>query len=412
MLDQFQFQQFFAGLVTPFIFTIPRFGFFVALYPRPPLFHQGGPGNQAPMSILRITEQEYLFLRRIGIAEAPVSLGDGYRSGDPADLTGGSIAEHGETIPFPWPVDLSNTALAIRDGFLYVLYTDRPSYLPGQPVHIMFVKTNISPVPARLVYPTSQRFDIAVLQNEREIWRWSRSRVFLPMVGVCELLPAQSQMFSVVWEQEANNESGLEPGPGLFTIRATNTAAELQNHYIDLRLRIQQPTATPAPEAGAPRNVLVNAGFEDWANGTQPAGWIGSNIQRTSLPYTGRYALQLGSKPCRPAYISQEVPNIAAGRRYRLVFHARTVKESGPLAMSDFTLTSEAIFLNDQGLEVGRGNLTVEATSIPESHYQQYYFKTGTAPPDARTLLVQFTFEPSTRNTNSVVIDDISLTAL
>ncbi|HHW06666.1 MAG TPA: hypothetical protein GXX34_03880 [Clostridia bacterium] len=418
MTNQFQFQQLFAGLVTPFIFTVPRFGFFVALYPRPHLFHNGGSGNQAPMSILRITEQEYMFLRRIGIAEAPVSMGDGYRGDNRETYT--TPADEGiynympdqqAAVPFPWPVDLSNAALAVKEGFLYILYTDRPSYLPGQPVHIMFIKTNISPVVARLVYPTSQRFDIAVLQNEREIWRWSKGRVFLPAVSVCELPPGHSQVFSVIWEQEANNELGLEPGPGLFTIRASNTAAELQNQSIDLRLRIQQPTAAPTAEPGAPRNLLFNSGFEDWTNGTQPASWVGSNIQRSSVPYTGRYALQLGSKPCRPAYISQEVPNVAAGHRYRLVFHARTITEGGPLAVSDFALTAEAIFLNDQGLEVGRGDLTVEAASIPENHYQQYYLKTGPAPPTARTLLVQFTFEPAAHNTNRVVIDDTMLTA-
>lgn len=417
MPEQFQFQQFFSGFVTPFIFTVPRFGFFVALYPRPHFFNHGGLANHSSMSIQRITEQEYMFMRRLGIMEVPVSMGDGYR-GDNAE-TQASVPEESlvsympdqpTTIPFPWPVDLSNAALAIVDGFLYTLYTDRPSYLPGQPVHIMFIKTNISPVPARLVYPTSQRFDIAVIQNEREIWRWSRSRVFFPTVTVCELLPGQSQMFSIIWEQDINNELGIEPGPGLFTIRATNTAAELQNQTVDLRLRIQQPTTPPTPDPGAPRNVLANPGFEDWTNGTQPSNWVGNNIQRSSVSHTGRYALQLGSNPCRPAYVSQEIPDVTAGRNYRLVFNAREIAESGQITISDFSLNSEVVFLDGQGTEVGRSNLIIAAEDIPENRYQQYLVKTGPAPSTARTVLVQFTFEPRANNTNSVVIDDITLT--
>lgn len=247
MSDQFQLQQFFGGFVTPFIFTVPRFGFFVALYPRPRFFHDYNPEIQSPMSIQRITEQEYMVMRRIGIMEVPVSMGDGYREDDAEEevqttevITLSYMPDRpGTAIPFPWPVDLSNAALRIVNGFLYILYTDRPAYLPGQPVNIIFITTNISPVTQRLVYPTSQRFDLAVMQNEREIWRWSRDRVFLPTVAVCELLPGQSQIFPVVWNQEANNELGLEAGPGVLTLSATNMAAELQNEAVDLRVRSQ-----------------------------------------------------------------------------------------------------------------------------------------------------------------------------
>lgn len=416
MHEQFQFQQFFGGFVTPFIFTVPRFGFFVALYPRPHFFNHGGMANNSPMSIQRITEQEYMVLRRLGIMEVPVSMGDGYRGDDAENEVLASqegiynyMPDQPTTIPFPWPVDLSNAALSIVDGFLYTLYTDRPSYLPGQPVHIMFIKTNISPVPARLVYPTSQRFDIAITQNEREIWRWSKSRVFFPTVTVCELLPGQSQMFSVIWEQDINNELGIEPGPGLFTISATNTAAELQNRTVELRLRIQQPTSPPTHEPGSPQNMLLNPGFEDWTNDTQPSHWVGNNIQRSSIPYTGRYALLLGGNPCRPAYVSQEIPDVAVGRNYKLVFNAREIPGSNQINISDFTLNTEAVFLNDQGMEVGRGNLISTAEDIPENNYQQFFLKTGPAPSSARTVLVQFTFEPAGNNTNSVVIDDITL---
>jgi hypothetical protein len=74
MGEEFQVQQFFGGFVFPIIFTIPRAGFFVGLFPRPFFFSEGG--NQPPMRIQRIQEHEYQFMRRIGITEVSVMTSD------------------------------------------------------------------------------------------------------------------------------------------------------------------------------------------------------------------------------------------------------------------------------------------------------------------------------------------------
>ncbi|HHY32673.1 MAG TPA: hypothetical protein GX515_06555 [Firmicutes bacterium] len=48
--------------VTPFIFSIAPVGFFVALVPR-------GSGN---ISVFRVSEPQYVFLRRVGVPEVVV----------------------------------------------------------------------------------------------------------------------------------------------------------------------------------------------------------------------------------------------------------------------------------------------------------------------------------------------------
>lgn len=48
--------------VTPFIFSVAPVGFFVGLVPL-------GPGN---ISVVRVSETEYIFLRRVGVPEVIV----------------------------------------------------------------------------------------------------------------------------------------------------------------------------------------------------------------------------------------------------------------------------------------------------------------------------------------------------
>ena len=221
---------------------------------------------------------------------------------------------------FPFPVDLNLAALKVADGLLYVLYTDRPFYTPGQPIHMMFIKTNISPRPVRLTYPSSQRFDFIVSQNKREIWRWSQGRVFLPAVAVAELFPGQSQIYCTVWDQSANNPNELELGPGLFSLQAVNKAAELDEEKIELRLRLELPEPAPEPGPETPRNYLRNPGFEEWLNQNHPAHWTGSNLTRSSFAYNGNFAVELGREPNLQSRISQTLDNLPTGKRYRLCF--------------------------------------------------------------------------------------------
>ena len=88
---------------------------------------------------------------------------------DPSLIQAGTvmcIPGQPELMFFPFPVDLNLAALRVVDGLFYVLYTDRPFYTPGQPAHMMFIKTNISPRLIRLTYPSSQRL-ISLFYNRK-----------------------------------------------------------------------------------------------------------------------------------------------------------------------------------------------------------------------------------------------------
>lgn len=65
-------QQIFGGFISPFIFRIAPVGFFVGLSPTPIIFSQSY--GQQSMAIRRISETEYMFLRRIGITEVSIMM--------------------------------------------------------------------------------------------------------------------------------------------------------------------------------------------------------------------------------------------------------------------------------------------------------------------------------------------------
>lgn len=72
MDEEVKTQQIIGGFISPFIFRIAPVGFFVGLSPTPFIFSQSY--DQHSMVIRRISESEYIFLRRIGIIEVSVMM--------------------------------------------------------------------------------------------------------------------------------------------------------------------------------------------------------------------------------------------------------------------------------------------------------------------------------------------------
>ena len=69
-------------------------------------------------------------------------------------------------------------------GLVLGLQADKPVYLPGERISVTLEVTNPAPDSHRLTFRTSQRFDLALEDAAgREIWRWSRGRYFLQVIG-------------------------------------------------------------------------------------------------------------------------------------------------------------------------------------------------------------------------------------
>jgi hypothetical protein len=91
--------------------------------------------------------------------------------------------------------------------------------------------TNTSAEPLELTFPTGQSFDFAVMQNGREVWRWSADQMFTQAIRTEQLQPGQTQSYRATWV----------PPPGLsgeFTVRGTLTA---QEHRVEQETQVRLP---------------------------------------------------------------------------------------------------------------------------------------------------------------------------
>lgn len=90
-------------------------------------------------------------------------------------------------------------------------------------VEFAFTVTNASPEAVTLSFPSGQVVDVAVLDDGKELWRWSDDRVFTQAIGSETLEPGESFVASVTWE---------DPRPGTYTAVASLAA---ENYELEAR---------------------------------------------------------------------------------------------------------------------------------------------------------------------------------
>ncbi len=89
--------------------------------------------------------------------------------------------------------------------------TDKPFYLQGQPVLMTLTMKNVSSSLVTVKFPTAQRFDFVITYQSdpsKEVYRWSRGKVFAQVLGSIPLAPGQAVSWRVV----------TTPITGLFTL--------------------------------------------------------------------------------------------------------------------------------------------------------------------------------------------------
>ncbi|MCL6561089.1 MAG: peptidoglycan-binding protein [Firmicutes bacterium] len=299
-------------------------------------------------------------------------------------------------------------------GLRYTLTTDKAVYRRGEPVVITLTKTNVTGESITLRYRTGQRFDFLARRGEdgQVVWRWSRGRVFTQVTGRVTLAPGESQVFEAIWDQR--NNRGRQVAPGMFTIAGINVAEGLAEREIATTIRSREVVSpTPAPTSAPPmepcpvENLVRNPGFEEWPNPTAPpAGWSGSNLYRTTVSRTGKYAAELGAVRNQRAVLTQRV-DIEALRIYDLIWWARENIQPGGAAR--YVLHAEIIFYDAAGRFVGRTEPRFSQENIPDNTYIELSFSTGRVPSRTRTAEIRFEFEPAGVNNNTVKIDDVEL---
>jgi len=84
---------------------------------------------------------------------------------------------------------------AETDRLKVVLIADKVIYTPGEPIMLTLRVINDASKPISLSFPTAQRFDLLVQnQQGREVWRWSVGRFFAQMLGEEVLRPSGGEL--------------------------------------------------------------------------------------------------------------------------------------------------------------------------------------------------------------------------
>jgi len=91
--------------------------------------------------------------------------------------------------------------------------TNKANYSPGEKVQIRIKATNISKEEISTYYGSSQKYDLLVTdRNGKEIWRWSRGKMFLMAISPFRLKPKESIKFNYAWDQRDNSGRQVKSG--------------------------------------------------------------------------------------------------------------------------------------------------------------------------------------------------------
>lgn len=94
-----------------------------------------------------------------------------------------------------------------------ILQIEKKTYRLSAPITLNLIITNEKPnEPVELTFTSSQRYDFVVTKEDKEIWRWSKDKVFALMLGEIVLEPEESLHYTETWEQRDNKGKFALPG--------------------------------------------------------------------------------------------------------------------------------------------------------------------------------------------------------
>ncbi len=83
----------------------------------------------------------------------------------------------------------------------------------GEPVALRLVLRNRGTTPQRLQCPSARTHDVSILApGGRELWRWSRGRMFAQMMTDVAVGPGESREFRVTWDQRTSEGTPVPAG--------------------------------------------------------------------------------------------------------------------------------------------------------------------------------------------------------
>jgi hypothetical protein len=90
-------------------------------------------------------------------------------------------------------------------------------FATGAAVSLALEVRNLGDAPRRLEFATARTHDFAVIDaGGREVWRWSRGRLFAQVLSEIELAPGEARRFAAAWDQR--DAAGQPAPPGRYRV--------------------------------------------------------------------------------------------------------------------------------------------------------------------------------------------------
>lgn len=104
------------------------------------------------------------------------------------------------------------------------LRTDKSAYKPEEPIRFELVVTNTSSQAVNYMFSSGQQFDFWVTRDNKEVWRWSKGRMFTQEIKFLNLSPGESKTFSAQWDQK--DDAGAVVPVGKFVAHGQLTTMD------------------------------------------------------------------------------------------------------------------------------------------------------------------------------------------
>lgn len=124
------------------------------------------------------------------------------------------------TLPAPGAVVRHDrrTGVAIDGPAKYSAGVRADVFPKGAPVDVSLTVRNTGTTAVMWSFATAQRFDAVLYDGDcREIWRWSRGRMFAQALGTLTVEPGGIVTYRIRWDQR--DENGRQVRPGAYEVR-------------------------------------------------------------------------------------------------------------------------------------------------------------------------------------------------
>ena len=119
------------------------------------------------------------------------------------------------------PAVASASNITEASAVVVLLASNEPAYQPGMVATFTIAVDNSTNAPLTMTFPAAQLYDVVVLAEETEVWRWSADRVFADVITERSFPPGLTLLGRVTWDWRDTAGAPLPPG----TYRAVGSLA-------------------------------------------------------------------------------------------------------------------------------------------------------------------------------------------